>query len=111
MWPKGMVLENINNSDLGRTTYKASWAFLFQSLAVTSVQQLAPRHPQRKKLYLTYRSGTALSNTRGYWENPHYTCPEGTTIYAAGKCSLRMMLLKQITSLCNCSTVQLSKMS
>lgn len=68
MWPEGLVLENINNSDLGRTPHKASWVFLFQSLAVTSVQQLAPRHLYRKKLYLTYRSVIALSNTGGDWK-------------------------------------------
>lgn len=38
LWPEGLVLENIINSDLGRITYKPFWVLEFQSLVVTSVQ-------------------------------------------------------------------------
>lgn len=49
MQPEGLVLENINNSDLGRTTYKTSWVFLFQSLAVYYSAPTGSKTPTQKE--------------------------------------------------------------
>lgn len=46
MWPEGLILENINNSDLERITFKPFCFFLFQSLVVISVQKLRAQAAQ-----------------------------------------------------------------
>jgi len=64
MWPEGLVLENINNSDLGRITHRPFWALQFQSLVVTGVQDLGAQSGQSQAVLCQHGWGESREKAR-----------------------------------------------